>query len=119
MRRFFLCFFMILLLPSTVESASNFKVSFIRDGDVWVYENGKETKLSSTNEASEPIWSKHGAYIAYKNGESLMVASVKGKQIEIEKDVQSYQWSPTGMEIAYISNDILTIYNVKQKKKAT
>lgn len=118
MRRFFLCFFMIVLLPNTVQSASNFKVSFIRDGDVWIYENGKETKIPSSNEASEPVWSKNGSYIAYKNGKSLMAASVKGKQTEIEKNVQSYQWSPTGMELAYISNNILTIYNVKQKKKS-
>ncbi|MGK0699821.1 TolB family protein [Priestia flexa] len=118
MRRFFLCFFMIVLLPNTVQSASNFKVSFIRDGDVWIYENGKETKIPSSNEASEPVWSKDGSYIAYKNGKSLMAASVKGKQTEIEKNVQSYQWSPTGMELAYISNNILTIYNVKQKKKS-
>ncbi|TYR81870.1 TolB domain-containing protein [Priestia megaterium] len=108
----------VLIFPLSAEAAHTIKASFVRDGNVWSYQNGEEKQLSFSNHAKQPEWSFNGQYIAYMEKNHLMLTSLNGEKIKVEEDVHTYEWSPTSEELAYVSNNILFFYNVKTKKKA-
>ncbi|MDO6847582.1 TolB domain-containing protein [Priestia megaterium] len=112
-----LCLLFLMLFPMQINAANTVKVSFIRQGNLWVYDNGTERQLSYARHASMPQWSSHGDIVAYAENDSLMIAPLKGKPLLVEHDVTHYQWSPLAEELAYISNGILVYYNVKTHEK--
>ena len=112
-----LCLLFLILFPMQINAANTVKISFIRQGNLWVYDNGTERQLSYARHASMPQWSSHGDIVAYAENDSLMIAPLKGKPLLVEHDVTHYQWSPVAEELAYISNGILVYYNVKTHEK--
>jgi hypothetical protein len=110
-----LCLLFLMLFPMQIDAANSVKVSFIRQGNLWVYDNGAERQLSYANHASLPQWSSRGTMIAYAENDSLMIAPLKGKSILVEHDVTHYQWSPVSEELAYISNGILQRQNARKE----
>ena len=47
-----LCLLFLMLFPIQINAANTVKVSFIRQGNLWVYDNGTERQLSYARHAS-------------------------------------------------------------------
>lgn len=64
--RIFLCIVIIFAsMPLTSQAEGNLKAVFIRDGNLWLAEGKKETRLTEGGQASDPKWSYDGRFIAY------------------------------------------------------
>jgi Tol biopolymer transport system component len=87
------------------KNISEGRIAFVRSGDLWVWEAGKERQVTSTGKVSNPRFSESGRYIAYLQGNSLWVVPISGGspwQIgERGTIVHPAVWSPTDDTLAF------------------
>ncbi|EMA6341735.1 PD40 domain-containing protein [Bacillus cytotoxicus] len=119
-----ICMFYLYGSISTVQAETkDIKVAFIRDHNLWVKINGKETQVTNGEYITKPKWSHDGRWIAYAKGKEqnlLELYRIKdGKKIvPSQTEARNYQWSPTDNIIAFKFTKTLNIFDA-EKKNAT
>lgn len=98
------------------------KVSFMRDGNVWVFVNGTEIQVSKSGKAMGPEWSVDGKLLSYVEEDkadppqqSIHIYDVTAKNtIKIYKRGYFPKWSPRGDILAYKDGTTLIVSDLKQ-----
>lgn len=108
---------LILFLPVLshhVQAEGMGKISFIRGGDIWIYDGQSEEKLTTTGNVINPKWSFDGGWLAYLDAGNLTIYHLKTKrQIQIfNGEVSKFEWSPTENFLAFTSNEVLNLTNI-------
>ncbi|AGX04768.1 hypothetical protein B14911_25850 [Bacillus sp. NRRL B-14911] len=119
--RIFLCIVIIFAsMPLSSQAEGNLKAVFIRDGNLWLAEGKKETRLTEGGQASDPKWSYDGRFIAYLSAEGeqryLYIYDLqKNRSYQPYKTIETYhfEWSPDANTIAYTSRGVLNITKTK------
>jgi len=112
---------MMTLLP-TVTAAEDFKASFIRDRNVWLYVNDKEIQITDSGKVfGVPKWSHDGKWVLYQQqapaqdpgmpeqSEIWAYELETGETKKIFYDGHSPKWAPNKNVIAYQDSGILDI----------
>lgn len=82
-------------------------LAYVHDGDLLVKKlpDGLPEKLAAVGDASNPIWSPSGQWIAYRRGQDfrqIWIINRSGGAKELEKNgVDTFRWSPTADTLAY------------------
>lgn len=116
------------MLPNltTVISANekavdkDINAAFIRDSDLWLYQDNKEIQITDTGNVFGPQWSHDGKYILYQKSSQtdqnnrtkneIWVYHIKtGKQKKVFYDGQNPKWAPHKNLIAFQSDEVLNI----------
>jgi len=101
MRRFLALLLTALLLiagcqrPTTAEPASPMRFAFVRGGDLWLWQDGEERRLTTGAPVRFPRFSPTGRYIAYWQENRLMVTSAEGGGPWPVPDVALTSFSPS------------------------
>jgi serine/threonine protein kinase/Tol biopolymer transport system component len=87
-------------------------------GDIWIFEEGKETPAKFTFDAAQdnsmPVWSPDGTRIAFgsrRNGKPGLYVKVadntRGEELLVESEIPAMpmSWSPDGRLLVYVVND--------------
>lgn len=118
---FMMVLILICPLPVFAAERTEIKAAFVREGDLWIYTEGKEQQITRNgNVISKPQWSKDGRYILYVTKASLTEQEktqteiwtyepATGKHKKIFYDGYAPQWSPGRNLIAFKASGILNI----------
>lgn len=111
---------------SQAEESSNMKVAFIRNGNLWIKQNGLESQITYDGNSFLPKWSSDGNYVLYqtkglsklpnKNTQSEIWAyHVKTKEkTQVFYDGYSPKWSPNQNIISFKNDSILDVSNLQR-----
>lgn len=117
-----LCIFLLCPVSIFAEKQETVKASFIRDGDLWLLLNNKETQVTtSKNVYTKPSWSIDGKWILYqlstpsefeKNQQQSEVWAYSvetGEKKKLFYDGYEPSWSQTKNVVAFNASGILDI----------
>ncbi|GGD15954.1 TolB family protein [Pontibacillus salipaludis] len=100
--------------------------AFVRNGDLWVVQNGDEKKVTHTKTVTgKPIWSHDGQYVAFLqkgvlNEQGELSNELWTYRIDDQKKQKVYtnafnpQWSPTDNRIAFQHEGALSISDLRK-----
>lgn len=99
------------------SDVNQLKAAFIRDGNLWIIQNGDEKQITKSGEVYEPKWSYDGEWILYQSNYpekdtkteiwAYHVGSQKKKKIS--SNGENAQWAPNKNLISFQSDGILNI----------
>lgn len=96
------------------------RIAFVRGGDLWVWEAGKERQVTRTGKVSSPRFSHTGRYIAYLQDQALWIIDLKGGgSWQVEESgavVPPPAWSPTDEILAFtrVKHGVQTVFITEQ-----
>ncbi|MCC6177802.1 MAG: PD40 domain-containing protein [Chloroflexi bacterium] len=101
------------------RDAPSGKILYVRDGDIWMWQNGDVRQFSTGGTWHQPAWSPNGREIAYvylgRNFSDIFVMGADGADARrLTKGQATYlpdndwamrpTWSPDGSQIAFVSD---------------
>ncbi|MEQ6377862.1 hypothetical protein RZN25_13660 [Bacillaceae bacterium S4-13-56] len=108
-----LIFFLIGVFPSSIL-ASEEKIAFVRDGNVYLLHGKKELQITEGGNAFSPQWSSNGRKLSYSTHEGeqtgLWVYDIESKEKkQVFYDAYQPLWAPSSDHIAFLQHSVLDI----------
>lgn len=110
-------------LAANRQGLENIDAAFIRDGDLWLWTNGEEKKVTNTGHVvGMPQWSHDGQWISYQNeakqGEEIhrelwVYRPNDGMQRKIYHHSHSPKWAATKNIIAFMDEEIVNVSDLE------
>lgn len=113
-----------LCLPQlTIAESSdeeNILAAFIRNGNLWLYQEGEQIQITQNGNVTSPAWSHDGEYVLYQQKvqenqssptqNKIMVYQLStGKKKEIYDGGYAPKWSPVNNTVAFLIDGVLNI----------
>ncbi|GAA0323800.1 PD40 domain-containing protein [Bacillus carboniphilus] len=117
--------FFIPLVGNAVTHSEEIKAAFIRDGDLWISQTGKEVKVTKSGNTYNPSWSPDGKWLLFQHDvdspnppygkwSEIWVYEVEKKQLKkIFYNGSNPKWAPNENIIAFKNENILNVCNLK------
>lgn|GEM_PF-2704933 len=84
------------------ESLPPGRMAFIRDGNLWVWEAGKDRQVTTEKRDSSPRFSASGEYIAFNRNRELWVAQAGGeRKWRVSEAIGIGEWAPKDDTLAF------------------
>lgn len=130
----FLTIFIVGILPfsnASAEPNNDLKAAFIKDDDLWIKIDNKETKITHGETIRYPKWSFDGNWIAYikgnkENKDSLNQGDLWVYNVETKKQYKvfsnvstNFSWSPNQNTLGFQSDEdlmVVTVNSLEQPK---
>ncbi|HLN62165.1 MAG TPA: hypothetical protein VK464_11490, partial [Symbiobacteriaceae bacterium] len=89
-----LSFILLLLMPVTAMAQAPGKIAFVRGGNLWLWENGRERQVTRTGDVANPQISPSGRYVAFEQGGRLLVTPAAGGDLWAVEPSGFARWAP-------------------------
>ncbi|WP_233880532.1 TolB family protein [Virgibacillus halodenitrificans] len=98
------------------------KAAFIRDNQLWLIQDDKETQLTEDRHVDSPKWSRDGRFIAFLDrdlsGDKAQLYIYDLKEEEIYQayptiETEEFHWSPVSNQLAYLSGGLLNVTKIR------
>jgi Tol biopolymer transport system component len=104
-----ICALCLIMLPAAVEAASQGKIAFVKDSDIWLInpDGSGATRLTRNGNSGNPIWSRDGKRIAFAGKDgciwTMKADGSEQKPTPIKVIGEYFCWSPDGSELLFSS----------------
>lgn len=88
------------------------RVAYVRDGALWLWENGRTERLTDKRKATSPHFSADGRYLAFRADDALWVTIPRGPVWKLSDTASKAVWSPTSATLALESDGEIRLVDV-------
>lgn len=125
LKKILLIVIMLLSFPLSTY-AEEVTAAFVRQGSLWLLQNGKEEQVTKSGKVSHPEWSYDGTRLIYQREvpaeipdtdtqNEIWMYNIKTKEsTRIFYDGYHPSWAPQDYRIAFQNGRVLNIYNGKE-----
>lgn len=114
MKKILILFGLILFIPTNIM-ASEEKIAFVRDGDIFLLQGEKEMQITEEGNAFSPRWSNNGDKLLYSTHEEeeqtgLWVYDIESNEKkQVFYDAYHPRWAPSSDNLAFLQHSVLDI----------